>query len=108
VAAATARSPVSVGTRRPKRRDRTDDWPHGIVDSGGSAGLEGCVVALVVGFVAVLAAGCRRALANGRRRFVTKERFSEASRTAPDVDLDRFRADLDDAFDQAPNDPYRR
>jgi antitoxin (DNA-binding transcriptional repressor) of toxin-antitoxin stability system len=43
-----------------------------------------------------------------RRRFVSRERFAIASRSAPTLDLDRFRADLDAAHDQTMVDPYQR
>ena len=43
-----------------------------------------------------------------RRRFVPRERFALASRAAAAVDLERFRADLDAAHDQAVADPYER
>ncbi|MFT4217488.1 MAG: type II toxin-antitoxin system prevent-host-death family antitoxin [Micropruina sp.] len=42
-----------------------------------------------------------------RRRFVSRASFAELSRTAPIIDLDRFRSDQD-AIDQGLDDPYAR
>lgn len=43
-----------------------------------------------------------------RRRSVTREQFMAMSEHAPDIDLDRFRSDLDDALDTDLSDPYDR
>lgn len=43
-----------------------------------------------------------------RRRFVSREHFAAASRGAPSVESERFRADLGDAFDHEFTDPYER
>jgi prevent-host-death family protein len=43
-----------------------------------------------------------------RRRFVPRAEFAAMSRTAPTIDLDIFRADLDAALDQETSDPYER
>ena len=43
-----------------------------------------------------------------RRRFVPRGQFAAGSRSAPVVDLARFRADQDAAFDQDLADPYGR
>ena len=43
-----------------------------------------------------------------RRAFVTRAAFAGSSWRAPLVDLDRFRADLDQAADQTVTDPYAR
>jgi prevent-host-death family protein len=43
-----------------------------------------------------------------RRRFVPRAEFAAMSRTAPDVSLERFRADQDAVVDQEPDDPYAR
>jgi prevent-host-death family protein len=40
-----------------------------------------------------------------RRRTVTREQFVALSAAAPDIDLARFRADLDRAADDAVHDP---
>lgn len=42
-----------------------------------------------------------------RQRFVSRVGFAELSRTAPMVDLDRFRSDQD-AVEQGLDDPYAR
>lgn len=42
------------------------------------------------------------------RRFVTREEFAAASRTAPPVDLERFRRDQEVTLNQDPSDPYTR
>jgi prevent-host-death family protein len=39
----------------------------------------------------------------GPRRFVPRERIAQAARTAPRVDLARFRADVDAPLDQRPD-----
>lgn len=43
-----------------------------------------------------------------RRRFVTRQEFATMSRTAPDISLEAFRANQDDAIDQDLSDPYDR
>ncbi len=43
-----------------------------------------------------------------RRRFVARAEFAAMSRTAPAIDLDRFRADQDGAFDGGMDDTYAR
>lgn len=43
-----------------------------------------------------------------RRRFVSRQEFAAMSRTAPGIDLDRFRADQDATADTYPDDPYDR
>ncbi len=43
-----------------------------------------------------------------RRRFVSRQEFAATSRTAPGVDLDRFRADQDATADTYADDPYDR
>ncbi|MEF9904541.1 type II toxin-antitoxin system Phd/YefM family antitoxin [Streptomyces sp. P9-A2] len=43
-----------------------------------------------------------------RRRFVSRQEFAAMSRTAPDIDLDTFRADQDATADTYPDDPYAR
>ncbi|MFF9217739.1 type II toxin-antitoxin system Phd/YefM family antitoxin [Streptomyces viridosporus] len=43
-----------------------------------------------------------------RRRFVSRQEFAAMSRTAPGIDLDRFRADQDATADAYPDDPYDR
>lgn len=43
-----------------------------------------------------------------RRRFVTRQEFATMSRTAPDISLEAFRANQDDAVDQGLSDPYDR
>lgn len=43
-----------------------------------------------------------------RRRFVPRAEFAEAARSAPVIDLARFEADQDAAFDDAIRDPYER
>ncbi len=45
---------------------------------------------------------------SARHRFVTAENFAAASVTAPAIDLNRFRADLDGALDTQLSDPYER
>ncbi|WP_025350426.1 type II toxin-antitoxin system Phd/YefM family antitoxin [Nocardia nova] len=42
------------------------------------------------------------------RRFVSREEFAAMSRTAPDVDLDAFRADQDAVAERYADDPYDR
>jgi len=42
------------------------------------------------------------------RRWVTREQFAETSKNAPAIDVDRFRADLDEAIDWELRDPYDR
>jgi prevent-host-death family protein len=41
-----------------------------------------------------------------RRRFVTRVDFARASAAGPKLDLERFRADQDAAYDNADADPY--
>ena len=41
-----------------------------------------------------------------RRRFVTRSEFAAMSRTAPDIDLERFRSDPDAIIDSTMDDPY--
>ncbi|GHE67113.1 MULTISPECIES: type II toxin-antitoxin system Phd/YefM family antitoxin [Streptomyces] len=43
-----------------------------------------------------------------RRRFVSRQEFAAMSRTAPGIDLGRFRADQDATADAYPDDPYDR
>ena len=43
-----------------------------------------------------------------QRRFVSRAEFAAGSRTAPVVDPDALRSDLDDAFDGDLDDPYAR
>ncbi|WP_055573278.1 type II toxin-antitoxin system Phd/YefM family antitoxin [Streptomyces prasinopilosus] len=43
-----------------------------------------------------------------RRRFVSRQEFTAMSRTAPDIDLDAFRADQDATSDPYLDDPYAR
>ncbi|MFT3822156.1 MAG: hypothetical protein QM750_31820 [Rubrivivax sp.] len=43
-----------------------------------------------------------------RRRFISREAFAEASRSAPSFDPATLRADLDAAFEQGAVDPYAR
>ncbi|MDK1472615.1 prevent-host-death protein [Streptomyces sp. 549] len=43
-----------------------------------------------------------------RRRFVSRQEFAAMSRTAPDIDLDTFRADQDATADAYQDDPYAR
>jgi prevent-host-death family protein len=43
-----------------------------------------------------------------QRRFVARETFARGSQSAPEVDADRFRADLDAAFDQSLTNAYDR
>lgn len=43
-----------------------------------------------------------------RRQFVPREEFVANSRTAPQIDLQRFRADLDTAIDPQFTDPDER
>ncbi len=43
-----------------------------------------------------------------RRRFVTRQEFAAMSRTAPSLDLERFRADQDAAIDHEADSPYGR
>ncbi len=43
-----------------------------------------------------------------RRRFVSRAGFSAMARSAPEVDLGRFRRDQAQAFDGALDDPYAR
>jgi prevent-host-death family protein len=43
-----------------------------------------------------------------RRRFVTRSEFATSSRLAPTIDLDAFRADQADVFEQEFDDPYVR
>ena len=43
-----------------------------------------------------------------RRRFVSRAEFAATSRTAPEVDLARFRADQEAAYDQGGLDPFER
>jgi prevent-host-death family protein len=43
-----------------------------------------------------------------RRRFVPRGEFAAMSRTAPDLDLDSFRADQDAVVDSELDDPYAR
>jgi hypothetical protein len=47
-------------------------------------------------------------LATHRRTFVPREEFLSAPAAAVSVDADRFRADLDEAIDNAATDPYDR
>lgn len=42
------------------------------------------------------------------RRFVSRSEFAAHSRTAPFVDADRLRADLDEGLDGDLDDPYAR
>ncbi|MCT2585613.1 type II toxin-antitoxin system Phd/YefM family antitoxin [Actinophytocola gossypii] len=42
------------------------------------------------------------------RRTVTREQFAASSANAPLVDAERFRADLDEAADNAFRDPYEQ
>ena len=44
----------------------------------------------------------------GRRRYVSREEFAATSRSAPEVDLARFRADQDEELDTRADDPYAR
>nr|WP_249467014.1 prevent-host-death protein [Streptomyces fradiae] len=43
-----------------------------------------------------------------RRRFVSRQEFAAMSRTAPSIDLDRFRADQEATADTHPDGPYDR
>lgn len=43
-----------------------------------------------------------------RRGFVSRQEFAAMSRTAPDIDLDTFRADQDATTDTYLDDPYAR
>lgn len=43
-----------------------------------------------------------------QRRFVSRAEFAAGSRTAPVVDPDALRSDLDEAFDGDLGDPYAR
>lgn len=43
-----------------------------------------------------------------RRRFVARAEFVAMSRSAPAIDLERFRADQEAAIDSALDDPYAR
>jgi prevent-host-death family protein len=43
-----------------------------------------------------------------RRRFVSRAEFAATSRAAPQMDLARFRADQDRAYDEGVVDPYAR
>jgi antitoxin (DNA-binding transcriptional repressor) of toxin-antitoxin stability system len=43
-----------------------------------------------------------------RRRFISRAEFAETSRTSSDVDLMRFRADQEAAYDHGAEDPYAR
>lgn len=43
-----------------------------------------------------------------RPRFVTRTEFAAMSRTAPAIDLERFRADQDAIIDPTLDDPYAR
>lgn len=43
-----------------------------------------------------------------RRTFVPRDEFIAASRNAPSIDPDRFRADIDRDIDPYPDDPYDR
>ncbi|WP_198676155.1 type II toxin-antitoxin system Phd/YefM family antitoxin [Kribbella monticola] len=43
-----------------------------------------------------------------RRRFVPRGEFAAMSRTAPDIDLDSFRADQEALVDSELDDPYAR
>lgn len=43
-----------------------------------------------------------------RRRFVAREAFAAASRHAPAIDLEQFRADQDRSLDDGLDDPYAR
>jgi antitoxin (DNA-binding transcriptional repressor) of toxin-antitoxin stability system len=43
-----------------------------------------------------------------RRQFVSRAEFAAMSRTAPKIDLDRFRADQTAALDDTTADPYER
>ena len=43
-----------------------------------------------------------------RRRFVPVDDFNSASATAPEIELGRFRADLDAVIDPLVADPYER
>lgn len=43
-----------------------------------------------------------------RRRFVTRSEFAAMSRTAPAIDLERFRADQEATVDSILDDPYAR
>ena len=43
-----------------------------------------------------------------RRRFIPRSDFATMSRTAPTIDLARFRADQDASIDSALDDPYAR
>ncbi|MFI7116276.1 hypothetical protein [Amycolatopsis sp. NPDC049868] len=43
-----------------------------------------------------------------RRHAVSREQFATGSANAPLIDPDRFRADLDDAFEGEADDPYGR
>lgn len=43
-----------------------------------------------------------------RRRFVTRQEFAAMSRTAPSVDLERFRTDQDAVIDHETDGPYGR
>ncbi|WVS78261.1 prevent-host-death protein [Streptomyces sp. SS162] len=41
-------------------------------------------------------------------RFLSRQEFAAMSRTAPSIDLDRFRADQEATADTHPDDPYDR
>lgn len=43
-----------------------------------------------------------------RRRFVSRAEFAAMSRTAPEIDLDAFRADQDATAEAYADDPYDR
>ncbi|GAB3962054.1 hypothetical protein GCM10029978_016320 [Actinoallomurus acanthiterrae] len=43
-----------------------------------------------------------------RRRFVSRQEFAAMSRSAPDIDLEAFRADQDVTADLYTDDPYAR
>ncbi len=43
-----------------------------------------------------------------RQRFITRAEFASGARTAPLMDIDRFRADLEDGLEPAWDDPYAR
>lgn len=42
------------------------------------------------------------------RRFVSRAHFARAARNAPQLDVDAFRRDLDEAVDPELDDPYAR
>ena len=42
------------------------------------------------------------------RRFVSRASFAQGARHAPDMDLEAFRRDLDEAVDPELDDPYAR